>query len=68
MVVLEARARGASQTGRTAGHLMLWNDDYYHKQEQVPCKSCGLAQARRAGLHALAARAGVEPGDSKGSG
>jgi len=68
VVVLEARARGASQTGRTAGHLMLWNDDYYHKQEQVPCKSCDRAQARRAGLQALAARAGLELGDIKGLG
>lgn len=35
VVVLESRARGSGQSGRTSAHLMLWNDDYYHFQEQV---------------------------------
>ncbi|KAK9836086.1 hypothetical protein WJX81_000189 [Elliptochloris bilobata] len=34
VVVLESRTRGSGQTGRTTAHLMLWNDDYYHLQEQ----------------------------------
>eukprot|EP00897_Mesotaenium_endlicherianum_P005007 jgi/Mesen1/4534/ME000231S03793 len=29
VVVLEAKAIGAGQTGRTTAHLMPWNDDYY---------------------------------------
>eukprot|EP00850_Spirogloea_muscicola_P004666 SM000020S06016 [mRNA] locus=s20:406024:409260:+ [translate_table: standard] len=29
VVVLEYRAIGAGQTGRTTAHLMPWNDDYY---------------------------------------
>ncbi|KXZ47373.1 hypothetical protein GPECTOR_36g94 [Gonium pectorale] len=29
VVVLEARARGAGQSGRTSAHIMQWNDDYY---------------------------------------
>ena len=35
VVVLESRVNSSGQTGRTTGHLMLWNDDYYYMQEQV---------------------------------
>lgn len=29
VVVLESRARGSGQTGRTTAHIMTWMDDYY---------------------------------------
>ncbi|PNH06546.1 putative Rieske 2Fe-2S iron-sulfur protein yhfW [Tetrabaena socialis] len=29
VVVVEARTRGAGQSGRTSAHIMQWNDDYY---------------------------------------
>lgn len=34
-MVLEGRAIGAGQTGRTTAHLMIWNDDYYSQQEEL---------------------------------
>ncbi|CAI7926179.1 unnamed protein product [Closterium sp. NIES-53] len=35
VVVLEARAIGSGQTGRTTAHLMPWNDDYYSVLERL---------------------------------
>jgi hypothetical protein len=29
VLVLEARVRGAGQSGRTSAHIMQWNDDFY---------------------------------------
>ncbi|KAL4423050.1 hypothetical protein ABPG77_002084 [Micractinium sp. CCAP 211/92] len=35
VVVLEARTRGAGQTGRTTAHIMTWLDDYYYECESM---------------------------------
>ncbi|EFN55349.1 hypothetical protein CHLNCDRAFT_134365 [Chlorella variabilis] len=35
VVVLEARTRGAGQTGRTTAHLMTWLDDYFYECESM---------------------------------
>ncbi|CAI5469418.1 unnamed protein product [Closterium sp. Yama58-4] len=35
VMVLEARAIGSGQTGRTTAHLMPWNDDYYSVLERL---------------------------------
>jgi glycine/D-amino acid oxidase-like deaminating enzyme/nitrite reductase/ring-hydroxylating ferredoxin subunit len=35
VVVLEARAIGAGQSGRSTAHLMSWNDDYYMRLEDM---------------------------------
>lgn len=35
VVLLEARAIGSGQTGRTTAHLMPWNDDYYYIIESL---------------------------------
>ncbi|KAG2443184.1 hypothetical protein HYH02_009261 [Chlamydomonas schloesseri] len=34
VVVVEARAVGAGQSGRTSAHIMQWNDDYYGTIEE----------------------------------
>lgn len=34
VIVLESRAIGAGQTGKTTAHLMPWNDDYYYEIEK----------------------------------
>ncbi|KAG2497175.1 hypothetical protein HYH03_004764 [Edaphochlamys debaryana] len=33
VIVLEARTRGAGQSGRTSAHIMQWNDDFYETLE-----------------------------------
>lgn len=35
VVVLEARTRGAGQTGRTTAHIMTWLDDYFYECESM---------------------------------
>ncbi|KAG0612532.1 hypothetical protein M758_6G034900 [Ceratodon purpureus] len=43
VIVLEARCRGAGQTGRTTAHLMPWYDDFYFEVERIH----GIERARQ---------------------
>ncbi|EFJ50099.1 hypothetical protein VOLCADRAFT_89132 [Volvox carteri f. nagariensis] len=51
VVVLEARVRGAGQSGRTSAHIMQWNDDFYSVIES----KYGKAGARHVAESHLAA-------------